>query len=65
MMQGNDRYLICKQCEKFNDTLKLCTVCHCFMPVKTNLYMAHCPLDKWGPGFIRPSDGSKAENKLS
>ncbi len=43
----NDRYKICKSCDKFNNTLKTCTVCHCFMPVKTKLNWAECPLKKW------------------
>lgn len=48
----NDRYLVCKACEKFNNTLKTCTICHCFMPVKTKIHMAECPLKKWGPTII-------------
>ena len=43
----NEKYLICKKCEKFNDTLKTCKVCHCFMPVKTKLPNVECPLQKW------------------
>ena len=43
----NDRYQICKQCEEFNDLLKTCKICHCFMPVKTKLPHAECPLKKW------------------
>jgi len=43
----NDRYKICKQCDKFNNVLKTCTICHCFMPVKTKIPQADCPLKKW------------------
>lgn len=43
----NERYLICKQCKEFDNTLKMCRVCHCFMPVKTRLPGAECPKGLW------------------
>ena len=43
----NEKYAICKQCEKFDNKLKLCKVCKCFMPVKTRLPNTKCPLGKW------------------
>ena len=43
----NDRYLICKKCDKFDDTLKKCRVCGCFMPVKTKIKTSKCPEGKW------------------
>jgi hypothetical protein len=41
------RYPIFKNCEKFNNQLKLCMMCKCFMPLKTLLPHAKCPLNKW------------------
>ena len=38
---------ICKQCEKFNNTIKVCKICKCFMPAKTRLPGQHCPIGKW------------------
>ena len=43
----NDFYAICKKCEEFNNTLKVCKVCHCFMPVKTRIPGAECPKGFW------------------
>ena len=42
-----EKLAICKQCEKFNDTIKVCGVCLCFMPAKTRLPGQSCPLNKW------------------
>ena len=41
------RYPICKECDSFDSILKLCKECHCFMPMKTLLPPAECPLKKW------------------
>lgn len=43
----NEKYLICKKCEHFNDTIKVCKVCSCFMPVKTRLPDTKCPKGYW------------------
>jgi hypothetical protein len=45
--QGKIKLDICKQCEHFNDKLKLCGQCGCFMPAKTRLPDQHCPINKW------------------
>lgn len=45
--QGKIKLDICKQCDKFNNTTKMCGICHCFMPAKTRLPGQHCPIDKW------------------
>ena len=47
MDKSKERMAICKQCDKFNNTLKLCEICKCFMPVKTRLDNVSCPLEKW------------------
>lgn len=40
------RYSICEDCPHLTIT-KQCTKCGCFMPAKTKLLHATCPLDKW------------------
>lgn len=40
------RYSICESCPYFTK-LKTCQVCGCFLPSKTKLIYAKCPLGKW------------------
>ena len=47
------RYKICRSCERFNSTLKLCTECSCFMPMKCKLSEAECPDNKWATSSNR------------
>lgn len=42
----NERYAICEGCEHLT-VAKTCTKCGCFMPAKTKLLNATCPLQKW------------------
>jgi len=44
---AGSRYTICKQCPKFNQGVKTCQECGCFMPAKTKLDGATCPIGKW------------------
>lgn len=37
----------CKQCEVYNKIVHVCTVCKCFMPAKTRLEQASCPMELW------------------
>jgi hypothetical protein len=37
---------ICKGCDKFQHST-LCVECGCFMPTKTWMIDARCPLEKW------------------
>ena len=41
------RYSICKSCENFDDLLKICKRCGCFMKFKVHLKSSECPLNKW------------------
>jgi hypothetical protein len=45
--KSESRYLICKICDKFNKVVKTCQECGCFMPGKTKLEQAVCPMGKW------------------
>ncbi len=40
------RYSICESCPKLMAS-KQCKKCGCFMPLKTKLLHATCPMDKW------------------
>jgi hypothetical protein len=40
------RMEICNACEELS-SLKMCSQCKCFMPFKTKLSSAVCPLNKW------------------
>jgi hypothetical protein len=44
----NQRYDICKSCERFLNPIKMCRECGCNMPLKTWLKDAECPIGKWG-----------------
>lgn len=46
-MAMNEKYLICKTCEEFNNKIKVCKVCGCFMPVKSKIPGMKCPKGKW------------------
>ena len=41
------RYAVCKTCPELINLTKTCKQCGCFMPAKTKLLHAYCPLNKW------------------
>lgn len=41
------RYAVCLFCDQFNNEIKTCKKCGCFMPAKTKLKAANCPIGKW------------------
>lgn len=43
---SEERLNICKSCDMFINNL--CRSCGCFMPIKTKIAHASCPLHKWG-----------------
>ena len=44
---AKERYKLCKQCTEFNNIVKVCTECYCFMPAKVVLKEMYCPIGKW------------------
>lgn len=44
---AQSRFDICKTCEQYNASLKLCNVCYCLVLAKVRLSYTACPLDKW------------------
>ena len=49
MSLAEQRMAICKGCEHFRNILKLCKLCGCFMPAKTQIDGSSCPATppKW------------------
>lgn len=45
--EADQRFEICKMCPKLIQLTKQCIECGCFMPAKTTLEAAKCPLGKW------------------
>lgn len=43
----NDKLKICEACEKYKREEKLCSVCGCYMPIKTVIPLTSCPEGKW------------------
>jgi hypothetical protein len=44
--QQAERMAICNACDELS-MAKTCGICHCFMPMKTRLAHAECPIGKW------------------
>jgi len=47
MTESEKRMEICKSCDRFQDTVKICKECGCFMPIKVKFIASECPLGKW------------------
>ena len=43
---SESRYAICSECDRLKPT-KFCGCCGCYMPAKTKIASASCPLGKW------------------
>lgn len=43
----DQRMEICKSCDKFKQLTQRCSLCGCFMNMKTRLEGAYCPIGKW------------------
>lgn len=43
----DERFDICKGCDRLFKPTRTCKECGCFMALKTWLKDAHCPLHKW------------------
>lgn len=42
-----ERYLICKSCDKYDEMENRCTDCGCYVPAKARAILDSCPLGKW------------------
>jgi hypothetical protein len=45
--KSQQRMEICKGCEHLTGKLNKCDLCNCFMNIKTRIFFAKCPVDKW------------------
>ena len=45
--QKAERLAICRACDHYSKTTTQCGICGCFMPIKTSLPHAECPIGKW------------------
>jgi hypothetical protein len=45
--KGDVRMDICKQCDAYNNSTSQCRHCGCYMPIKTKIDAAKCPMSKW------------------
>ena len=43
----NDKMKICIVCVEYNAEKKVCNKCGCYMPLKSTIPFAKCPLGKW------------------
>lgn len=46
-LSGKQRLEICKKCDKYINSVGVCSVCKCFMPIKINIWGSNCPINKW------------------
>ena len=42
-----ERLSICKTCELYVKSVRMCKDCGCFMPAKAKIANIRCPKDKW------------------
>lgn len=45
--KGDERMAICSSCDEYLTTTKQCRICSCYMPLKTKLSAASCPIKQW------------------
>ena len=44
----SERLKTCRSCEHFWKSTDICSICKCYMPAKTWVSIAECPIQKWG-----------------
>ena len=54
--EHESRAIICKSCEHLVQRLEVCKKCGCYMPWKTQLDWAKCPIGKWDK-IVRNTEG--------
>ena len=45
--ESENRMDICKKCDHYNKYFNQCTICGCFMKIKTKLKNSKCPINLW------------------
>lgn len=46
-IKGDERMAICNSCQQYKSSSSMCTVCGCYMVLKTKLTHSVCPENKW------------------
>jgi len=44
---AEERIKVCNECDAFRRMSRTCSVCNCFMDLKTKILRASCPLELW------------------
>jgi len=58
--KAQERYDICKACDRFSKYTFQCKECGCIMKIKVTLIDSKCPLNKW---LQCPQEFSNQHNK--
>ena len=45
--QAQERYDICKKCDRYESITTLCKECGCITKMKVKLIISTCPIGKW------------------
>lgn len=45
--EAYERVKVCESCDKYLKMAKICGECKCFIPAKSRLRYANCPINKW------------------
>lgn len=44
---AQERLKVCVECDAFRKLTRQCSLCNCFMDVKTKFLAAECPMELW------------------
>jgi Family of unknown function (DUF6171) len=44
---AGERLKVCEECPHFRHLARQCSLCSCFLDLKTKLLEATCPVEKW------------------
>lgn len=44
---AQERLAICEACDRYLPNTSQCSICQCFMKLKTTMANTRCPIDKW------------------
>lgn len=50
---SEERFAICRQCDRFDSIMVRCRKCKCFLAAKTRFPGAKCPIGLWNKDDIR------------
>jgi ribosomal protein L32 len=59
--EAQTRYAMCKSCEHFIISTRICNICCCFMPWKVTQARLRCPIGLWDRGQEYQEHAAKLE----